>query len=87
MVAFGRGFWSHLHILDEGIYCTPFQLLDSFETCHIELSLPRLSALGDSWFPGTVTAAIPNDGSYDVAYDDGDTDEGLEVDCVRRLDE
>ena len=74
-------------LLDEGIYCTPFQLLDSFETCHIELSLPRLSALGDSWFPGTVTAAIPNDGSYDVAYDDGDTDEGLEVDCVRRLDE
>ena len=68
-------------------YCIPFQLLDSFETCHIELSLPRLSALGDSWFPGTVTAAIPNDGSYDVAYDDGDTDEGLEVDCVRRLDE
>eukprot|EP00536_Pseudo-nitzschia_multiseries_P009342 jgi/Psemu1/258035/estExt_Genewise1Plus.C_2580037 len=37
------------------------------------------------WFPGTITAAIANEGTYDILYDDGDTDEGLSVECVRRL--
>mmetsp|Transcript_23994 Transcript_23994/g.66489 ORF Transcript_23994/g.66489 Transcript_23994/m.66489 type:complete len:848 (-) Transcript_23994:674-3217(-) len=40
-----------------------------------------------NWFPGTITAAIGNEGTYDILYDDGDTDEGLSDECVRRLDD
>ena len=39
----------------------------------------------DEWFPGTVTAAIAAEGTYDILYDDGDTDEGLSDNCIRRL--
>ena len=42
-------------------------------------------AVDGEWFSGTITAAIPNDGTYDILYDDGDTDEGLADDCVQRL--
>lgn len=37
------------------------------------------------WFPGTITAAIPGMGAYDVLYDDGDTDKELPEECVDRL--
>jgi len=37
------------------------------------------------WFPGTITAAIPNSGTYDVLYDDGDVDEDISLECIERL--
>eukprot|EP00531_Pseudo-nitzschia_arenysensis_P006588 CAMPEP_0116142726 /NCGR_PEP_ID=MMETSP0329-20121206/15063_1 /TAXON_ID=697910 /ORGANISM="Pseudo-nitzschia arenysensis, Strain B593" /LENGTH=820 /DNA_ID=CAMNT_0003637983 /DNA_START=112 /DNA_END=2575 /DNA_ORIENTATION=- len=33
----------------------------------------------DEWYPGIITAAIPNDGTYDIAFDDGDIGEDLEA--------
>lgn len=45
----------------------------------------RCNEEDDLWFRGTITAAIPNEGTYDVVYDDGDTDEGLDGECVERL--
>jgi len=40
---------------------------------------------GNGWFSGTITAAIPNEATFDIMYDDGDTDEALADDCVDRL--
>ena len=51
----------------------------------LSLSLPIPCMVGNNWFPGTITAAIPNEGTFDIAYDDGDTDEALSNDCVQRL--
>lgn len=39
----------------------------------------------NEWFTGIVTAAISSEGTYDIAYDDGDSDEGLSDYCVHRL--
>jgi len=48
-------------------------------------ALFRCNEESDRWFAGIITAAIPNDGTYDIAYDDGDIDEGLSIECVERL--
>jgi len=47
----------------------------------------RCNEENERWFPGTITAAISSEGSYDIVYDDGDTDEGLDDECVVRLKE
>ena len=39
----------------------------------------------DEWYPGTITAAIPNEGTYDIAYDDGDVGESQAGECFERL--
>ena len=47
--------------------------------------LPLSCTIGNGWFSGTITAAIPNEATFDIMYDDGDTDEALADDCVDRL--
>ena len=39
----------------------------------------------DEWFPGIITAAIPNEGTFDIAYDDGDVAESQHGDCIQRM--
>lgn len=41
--------------------------------------------LDDEWFPGTITAAIPNEGTFDIRYDDGDVGESQHSGCFQRL--
>ena len=36
------------------------------------------------WFSGIITAAIPNEATFDITYDDGDTGEDMEAGCLRR---
>ena len=38
------------------------------------------------WYPGTISR-VNDDGTYDVAYDDGDHEEAVPRDRVRRFDE
>jgi hypothetical protein len=45
----------------------------------------RIFCIENEWFTGIVTAAISSEGTYDIAYDDGDSDEGLSDYCVHRL--
>lgn len=41
---------------------------------------------GDTEYPGTISAAN-DDGTYDIDYDDGETEEGVEAQYIRVLDE
>ena len=37
---------------------------------------------GQQLFPGVVAAAHPDDGTYDIAYDDGDKEAGVRRDFI-----
>ena len=43
--------------------------------------------ISGQWFSGTIVTAVPNEGGYDIDYDDGDKEDSLNQYCVFPMDD
>ena len=49
----------------------------------VGMRVEALYGLSDQWFPGTLVAERDGGASWDVQYDDGDTEQGVPLDAIR----